>query len=573
MQSDYRVKKLVTEEGGDVVAICYDVLYGETFEKYIGIPDDFDARENASNLLQDSNYEISDEIRAEIEETFGLTEFDDDQDYDGYQFYDFGDDEWEEDEDEIDELVYAGNANGISTEDEEEEFTIPTRLLKRESFNLREALNTIDLNTYNKYDLLNLYEACNLSENEKRALANIVYDQNDPSVIYDTLNNRFLGKEIEMPERVKDGVIHENADGYEVYGSWSVDFDITFEGEETSFDNLSETIQEHITESIKDGYVQGKIVEDYGTGWWVAKIECYLDNKGDVLFDSLDESSQEHIAESIKEGYTSGELCVWVDGDIDESKSIKEDVDAKTFSQWFDETRKGAYKKEYEADYYPFANYIKTFPNAEVLKDATAEDIKNNAHKFYDIYNVDSVDREAAFTFASEELGVDYDDFYYAWMNDRPIKGVNESVDKFEFDDEFNAYYDGYTSELTDNEKKLLILAQDMGNWGDLIVDDEENHKEYDRVESKAKKICKEKGITFSELLDTIEDEGFNEDLETSTEWEHTDKDGRKVRIRQYDDKGNRKPLTRKQAKEIADFRGYENDDLNPVLSESNKKK
>ena len=141
MQSDYRVKKLVTEDGGDVIAICYDVLYGETFEKYIGIPDDFDGKENASNLLQDSNYEISDEIRAELEETFGLAEFDDDQDFDGYQFYDFDDEE-----------------------EDEEDFAVPTKYLRRESFNLREALNTIDLNTYNKYDLLNLYESCNLSE-------------------------------------------------------------------------------------------------------------------------------------------------------------------------------------------------------------------------------------------------------------------------------------------------------------------------------------------------------------------------------------------------------------------------
>ena len=456
MQSDYRVKKLVTEEGGDVVAICYDVLYGETFEKYIGVPEDFDARENASNLLQDSNYEISDEIRAEIEETFGVAEFDDDQDYDGYQFYDFGDDDFEDEEDEF---------------EDEEEFAVPTRLLKKESFNLREALNTIDLNTNNKYDLLNLYEACNLSENEKRALANIIYDQNDPSVIYDTLNNKFLGKEIEMPERVKDGVIHEDTN------------------------------------------------------------ESY------------------------------------------ESKSIKEDIGAKTFSQWFDETNKGKYDKEWEADYYPFTNYIKTFPNAEVLKDATAEDIKNNAHKFYDLWDVDSVDREKAFIFASEELGIDYDTFYYAWLKEQPIESVNESVDEFEFDDEFNAYYDGYTSELTPEEKKLIILADDMGHWGDDFTDEgnpesESNLDAYNKAMEKAKKIAKEKGMSLVDFTNSLE-----EDLENSTEWEHTDKDGRKGRIRQLDDKGNPKSLTRKEARKIADFRGHKNDDLNPVLSECKKKK
>ena len=196
MQSDYRVVEIFTEEEtGDVIAKCYDVLYGEYFEKYLGQGDDFDGKENASNLLNDSNYEISTEIRQDIEDIFGVAEFDGDQDYDGYQFYDFDDeDDWDE-------------------EDEEEMDAIASKVLARESFNLREALNQIDIDTYNKYDLLNLYESCELTENEKRALANIVYDQEDAEVIYDTLNNRYVkGEEIGMPERVKDGVIHESTD-------------------------------------------------------------------------------------------------------------------------------------------------------------------------------------------------------------------------------------------------------------------------------------------------------------------------------------------------------------------------
>lgn len=55
------------------------------------------------------------------------------------------------------------------------------------------------------------------------------------------------------------------------------------------------------------------------------------------------------------------------------------------------------------------------------------------------------------------------------------------------------------------------------------------------------------------------------EDIETSTEWEYTDKDGNKGRIRQLDDEGNPKSLTRDQAKEIAKFRGHEDDELNPI--------
>jgi hypothetical protein len=47
-------------------------------------------------------------------------------------------------------------------------------------------------------------------------LANIVYDQEDANVIYDTLNKRYVsGEEIGMPERVKAGVIHEDNDKVE----------------------------------------------------------------------------------------------------------------------------------------------------------------------------------------------------------------------------------------------------------------------------------------------------------------------------------------------------------------------
>ena len=141
MNADYRVKEIFTdEETWDVIALCYDVLYGEEFEKLLGNPEEYMGRENAANLLQDSNYEISDEIRADIEDIFGVQEFNAENDYSGgYQFFDFGDDE-----DEYEEA-------------EEDGFVVPTANLRRESFNLREALNRIDLDTYNRYDLLNLY--------------------------------------------------------------------------------------------------------------------------------------------------------------------------------------------------------------------------------------------------------------------------------------------------------------------------------------------------------------------------------------------------------------------------------
>ena len=185
MNTNYRVTEIFTDEvTGDVVAKCYDILYGEEFEKTLGNPEDFMSKSFTADILQDPNYEMSDEIRSDLKDIFGIEEVDmADDSYEGNQFMNF---------------------------DDEDDAALEAEEVVEESFDLREALNRIDLNTNNKYDLRNLYEACNLSENEKRALANIVYDQDDAEVIYDTLNDRYIsGEEIGMPERVKDGVIHE----------------------------------------------------------------------------------------------------------------------------------------------------------------------------------------------------------------------------------------------------------------------------------------------------------------------------------------------------------------------------
>jgi hypothetical protein len=45
-------------------------------------------------------------------------------------------------------------------------------------------------------------------------------------------------------------------------GWWKVNFELTLEGEEVRFDELSECTQEHIIELIKQGYCSGEIVEE-----------------------------------------------------------------------------------------------------------------------------------------------------------------------------------------------------------------------------------------------------------------------------------------------------------------------
>ena len=165
MKANYRVNRIHTDEDtGEGIAKCYDILYAEDFDKYLGYPDDFDSKENASMLLQDPSYEMTDKVRNDIETTFNVAEFEDDQnfDYDIDDDYDFDDEEM----DELDRKALQMMSNSSN-----------------ESLNLREALNKLDIETDNYYDLLNLYESCNLNEAEKRKLGKLLYDKEDVNVI------------------------------------------------------------------------------------------------------------------------------------------------------------------------------------------------------------------------------------------------------------------------------------------------------------------------------------------------------------------------------------------------------
>lgn len=46
------------------------------------------------------------------------------------------------------------------------------------------------------------------------------------------------------------------------YGWWTVDFDITLDGEYVMFKDLSDTSQRYIIACILDGCRQGKIIEE-----------------------------------------------------------------------------------------------------------------------------------------------------------------------------------------------------------------------------------------------------------------------------------------------------------------------
>lgn len=160
MDAKFRVDSIYRDpETSDIWANCYDLVYGDTFDKYIGQQDDTMSRVEAAAIIQDSNYEMTDDIRNELHRMFNLDDVDPEMD---------------------DEFDWEDPTEPV--EDDE----------PMESLNIRESLNRIDINTDNKYDLLNLYESCTMTNEDKKELATLIYDKEDPSVIYDTLNGKFL---------------------------------------------------------------------------------------------------------------------------------------------------------------------------------------------------------------------------------------------------------------------------------------------------------------------------------------------------------------------------------------------
>ena len=53
--------------------------------------------------------------------------------------------------------------------------------------NVRESLHKLDEDTSYKYDLLTMYDSCPLLDNDKKIIARMLYDKEDPEVIYDRL--------------------------------------------------------------------------------------------------------------------------------------------------------------------------------------------------------------------------------------------------------------------------------------------------------------------------------------------------------------------------------------------------
>ena len=198
-------------------------------------------------------------------------------------------------------------------------------------------------------------------------------------------------------------------------------------------------------------------------------------------------------------------------GIVEESEEGSE----KTFSQWFDETYPETHDVS-DSEFYPFTNYIKHFPNAECLKDATAKDIRANASKFYDVYDVDSDDREYAFMFASDELGIDYDELYYAWLHGEDSDSLTEGEAFYKVPEDLQKIIDGLSTNVDDPMYDNGYEVPD--ELLDLAVNPPKNMrvKDWVRIEApfeyQLDRIPSD--ITFESLYNGIDD-GFLSDIDS----------------------------------------------------------
>ena len=64
---------------------------------------------------------------------------------------------------------------------------------------IRESLNKMDMDTDCKYDLVSLYESCKLTEQEKEKLVKMIYTNEDPATIFNSLNKTYTRQQGSRP--------------------------------------------------------------------------------------------------------------------------------------------------------------------------------------------------------------------------------------------------------------------------------------------------------------------------------------------------------------------------------------
>lgn len=212
------------------------------------------------------------------------------------------------------------------------------------------------------------------------------------------------------------------------------------------------------------------------------------ENGGDP--DTVKEEYSDSLGESVLKSF-----------DLEEEyrNTFKDEMDeslteAMDFETWFNTEGWGQKTGQ------TFDEYVKDFPDAESLRHATPEEIRNNAYQFYDIWHVDSADRELAFEFASDKLGIPYDDLYNSWLDEVPI---NESMT----DDADTQYTNGEI----DYDEYLMLKTSELYNSSDKMRKRIDNwfEKNYPGAPEYKANIGELSGDELNRLLSDLGYKGF----------------------------------------------------------------
>lgn len=75
------------------------------------------------------------------------------------------------------------------------------------NINIRESLRELDNDTCCKYNLLTMYDSCNLSDDDKGKLVKLLYDKEDPEVIYQNLCIYFCDDDVSGIDDINDVLV------------------------------------------------------------------------------------------------------------------------------------------------------------------------------------------------------------------------------------------------------------------------------------------------------------------------------------------------------------------------------
>ena len=149
------------------------------------------------------------------------------------------------------------------------------------TINIRESLRQLDDDSFCKYDLLTMYDSCPLLDEDKKEIAKLLYDKEDPEVIYQKLCTYFYDDDVSGIEEINDIPVSSNFE--------TIVTECLSKLKETYDDAKYNDVANQIEVLSKgDVYTTGLSPVDYD----FADIEVFVDGNYDepMSFDSIEDA-------------------------------------------------------------------------------------------------------------------------------------------------------------------------------------------------------------------------------------------------------------------------------------------